>query len=145
MSGLRVRTRDGATPGSTARRASSATPSGARRSAGSSRGTAHPTAAWVAQQARNLAWILEERRRTFRFLIHDRDAKFAPAFDRVFAAEGLTVVRTPYRSPRANAHAERWVRSVREECLDHQLIVSERHLRRILAEYVAHYNEARPH
>ena len=107
--------------------------------------TAHPTAAWVAQQARNLAWTLQEHRRPFRFLIHDRDAKFASAFDRVLAAEGLKVVRTPYRAPRANAYAERWVRSVRAECLDHLLIIGEGHLRRVLAEYVTHYNVARPH
>jgi putative transposase len=107
--------------------------------------TAHPTAAWVAQQARNLAWTLQDQDGTCRFLIHDRDAKFAPAVDRVFAGEGLEVVRTPYRAPRANAYAERWVRSAREECLDHLLIVGEHHLRWVLAAYVAHYNEARPH
>jgi transposase InsO family protein len=107
--------------------------------------TAHPTAAWVAQQARNLAWTLQDQGRGLRYLLHDRDAKFAPAFDRVFAAEGLTVVRTPYRAPRANAFAERWVRSARQECLDHLLIAGEGHLRRVLTEYVAHYNRARPH
>lgn len=107
--------------------------------------TAHPTAAWVAQQARNLCWTLQEEVHTFRYLIHDRDAKFAPAFDRVFAAEGVTVVRTPYRAPRANAHAERWVRTARAECLDHLLIAGEGHLGRVLATYVAHHNEARPH
>jgi hypothetical protein len=107
--------------------------------------TAHPTAAWVAQQARNLAWTLQEQGRTFRFLIHDRDGKFPVAFDRVFAAEGLAVIRTPYRAPRANAYAERWVRTIRTECLDHLLITSEGHLRRVLGTYVRHYNEARPH
>ena len=107
--------------------------------------TAHPTAAWVTQQARNLAWTLHEGGQLMRYLIHDRDAKFPLAFDTVFAAEGTEVVRTPCRAPTANAYAERWVRSVRAECLDHFLIVNEAHLRRILTDYVAHYNRARPH
>jgi transposase InsO family protein len=107
--------------------------------------TAHPTAAWVTQQARNLCWTLQETGTWPQLLIHDRDAKFPPAFDTVFAAEGVEVVRTPYRAPKANAYAERWVRSVRGECLDHLLIVNEAHLRHVLAAYVTHYNEARPH
>jgi len=107
--------------------------------------TAHPTAAWVTQQARNLCWTLQEQDRSFRFLIHDRDAKFPPGFDAAFASEGLEVVRTPYRAPNANAYAERWVRSVRAECLDHLLIANEAHLRRVLTEYVTYYNRARPH
>ncbi len=107
--------------------------------------TAHPTAAWVTQQARNLCWTLQEAGASPRFLIHDRDAKFPPAFDAAFASEGIAVARTPYRAPTANAYAERWVRSARAECLDHLLIGGERHLRRVLAEYVSHYNEARPH
>jgi hypothetical protein len=107
--------------------------------------TANPTAAWVTQQARNLAWTLQEQGRAVRFLIRDRDATFPPAFDAVFAAEGSAVVRTPFRTPTANAYAERWVRSVRGECLDHLLIASEAHLRHVLAGYVAHYNRARPH
>jgi hypothetical protein len=108
-------------------------------------GTAHPTAAWVAQQARNLAWSLQEAGAPPRFLIRDRDAKFPPDFDAVFATEGIEVVRTPYRAPTANAYAERWVHSVRMECLDHLLIVNEAHLRYVLAGYVAHYNQARLH
>ena len=107
--------------------------------------TAHPTAAWVAQQARQFAWTLQEADLPPRFLIHDRDAKFPPAFDAVFASEGLETVRTPFRAPTANAYAERWVRSVRAECLDHLLIVNEAHLRHVLAAYVTHYNQARPH
>jgi putative transposase len=107
--------------------------------------TARPTTAWVTQQARNLCWTLQERGRPFRFLIRDRDAKFSPGFDTVFAAEGVEVIRTPYRAPNANAYAERWVRSAREECLDHLLVASEAHLRRVLSEYVAFHNEARPH
>ncbi len=97
------------------------------------------------QQARNLRWVLQDEGCTFRYLIHDRDAKFASAFDRVFATEGITVVRTPYRAPRANAHAERWGHSARQECLDHLLIAGEASLRRVLTAYVAHYNKARPH
>lgn len=107
--------------------------------------TAHPTAAWVAQQARNLAWTMQDQGPPARFLIHDRDAKFPPAFDALFASEGLTVLRTPYRAPRANAYVERWVRTAREECLDHLPIAGEGHLGRVLTEYIAHYNEARPH
>ncbi len=107
--------------------------------------TAHPTAAWVTQQARQLAWTLQDTGTSPRFLIHDRDAKFPPTFDMVFAAEGVEVIRTPYRTPTANAYAERWVGSVRAECLDHLLIVNEAYLRHVLATYVAHYNQARPH
>ena len=107
--------------------------------------TAHPTAAWVTQQARQRAWTLQESDAPPRFLLHDRDAKFPTSFDAVFAAEGVEIVRTPYRSPTANAYAERWVESVRAECLDHLLIVNEAHLRHVLAAYVRHDNEARPH
>ncbi len=99
----------------------------------------------MTQQARQLAWTLQEAGAAPGFLIHDRDAKFPFAFDTVFASEGLEVVRTPYRAPTANAYAERWVRSVRAECLDRLLIINEAHLRRILTDYVAHYNRARPH
>lgn len=107
--------------------------------------TAHPTAAWVTQQARNLAWTLQEDGQPVRYIIHDRAAKFPATFDAVFATEGMAVVRTPYRAPNANAFAERWVRSAREECLDHLLIASEAHLRRVLTAYAAYFNEARPH
>jgi transposase InsO family protein len=107
--------------------------------------TAHPTAAWVTQQARNLAWTLQQDGRPVRFLIHDRDAKFPPAFDTVFATEGVAIIRTPYRAPNANAYAERWIRSARAECFDHLLVAGEAHLRRVLSEYVAYYNQARPH
>ena len=105
-------------------------------------GTAHPTAAWVTQQARNRCWTLQEQGRSIRFRIHDRDAKFPPSFDAVFASEGPSIVRTPYRAPNANAYAERWVRSARTACLDHLLIANET---RVLTEYVACDNEARPH
>jgi transposase InsO family protein len=105
--------------------------------------TAHPDSAWVTQQARNLA--IEERLSGVRFLVRDRDAKFSGPFDVVLRAEGVRVIRTPIRSPRANAFAERFVRTVRRECLDHLLIYGRRHLERVLQAYVAHYDEERPH
>ncbi len=107
--------------------------------------TAHPTAVWVTQQARQSAWTVQDAGASPRFLIHDRDAQFPSAFDTVFASEGVAIVRTPYRAPNANAYAERWVRSARAECLDHLLVAGEAHLRRVLTEYVAHDNHARPH
>jgi putative transposase len=108
------------------------------------RSTANPDAGWVAQQGRNLLLKLPEDAAP-RFLVRDRDAKYAGAFDEVFRAEGTRIIRTPVRAPRANAYAERWVRTVRAECRDHMLILSRRHLDRVLAEYVEHYNVARPH
>jgi putative transposase len=107
--------------------------------------TAHPTASWVTQQARQLVWTLPERPLTLGFLIRDRDTKYTRAFDAVFQSEGVKVIRTPIRAPRANAFAERWIRSVREECLDRLLILNQRHLEKILHDYAAYYNEARPH
>ncbi len=107
--------------------------------------TARPTAEWMTQQARQVSWQLRDGGLAARYLIHDRDSKFVPSFDTVFRSEGVEIVRTPYRAPTANAVAERWVGSVRRECLDHLLIVSEAHLRPVLTAYVTYYNEARPH
>ncbi len=107
--------------------------------------TAHPTGAWTAQQARNLLIDLGERAGQFRFLIRDRDSKFTSVFDEVFAGSGMRIIKTPVCSPRANSFAERYVGTLRRECLDHLLVCSERHLRRILAEYARHYNQHRPH
>lgn len=107
--------------------------------------TAHPTGAWVVQQARNLLMELEARADTLRFLLHDRDTKFTAAFDVVFTAVGIEVIRTPPQAPRANAIAERWVGTVRRECTDRILIVGERHLRVLMDEYIRHFNDHRPH
>ncbi len=107
--------------------------------------TANPSAAWVAQQARNLLMDLGDRVARFTFLIRDRDSKFTDAFDTVFASEGVRILRTPVRTPRANAIAERWIGTVRRELLDRMLIVNRRHLEAVLAEYVAYFNHHRPH
>ncbi len=107
--------------------------------------TDKPTTAWVTQQARQMRWTMEDEHLPIRFLIRDRDAKFARPFDTVFAADDVTIIRTPFRSPKANAFAERWIRSVREECLDHLLILNDRHLQRVLKEYTTYFNHARPH
>ena len=107
--------------------------------------TANPTGAWTAQQARNLLMDLGERAGRFKFLIRDRDSKFTAAFDEVFAGNGVRIIKTPVRSPRANSFAERYVGTLRRECLDHLLIHGEQHLRHILTEYVQHYNDHRPH
>ncbi len=105
--------------------------------------TANPDGVWMRQQARNLA--VEERLDGVRFLVHDRDRKFSGPFDEIMRGEGVRVVKTPVRAPQANAIAERWVRSVRNECLDHVLVFGRRHLEQILRGYVTHYNAERPH
>ena len=104
-----------------------------------------PHAAWITQQARNTVTHFDERDSHFQFLIRDRDTKFAASFDEVFRTEGLEIVRTPIRAPKANAFAERWVRTIRTECLDWVLIISRRHLERVVRIYIDHYNRHRPH
>ena len=107
--------------------------------------TANPAGEWVIQQARNLTCDLAGRSRAAKFLIRDRDTKFTSSFDEVFRTEGIRVIKTPVRSPRANAFAERFVGTVRRECTDRLLIFGRTHLEKVLAEYVAHYNDHRPH
>jgi putative transposase len=107
--------------------------------------TANPTGAWVAQQARNLAVTLAEETTVVRFLLRDRDSKFTRAFDDLWRAVGAEVIGTPIQAPNANAVAERWVSTVRRECLDHLLIAGRRQLVRVLHGYVQHYNHHRPH
>jgi transposase InsO family protein len=105
--------------------------------------TTNPTGAWVTQQARNLGLDLGDR--GVRFPIRDRDSKYSAAFDEVLRSERIRTVKTPVRAPRANAIAERFLRTVRSECLDWLLILNRRHLERVLRIYVDHYNMQRPH
>ena len=108
--------------------------------------TANPTAQWVTQQARQLGWELEESDASFRFLIHDNDGKFADSFDAVFESVNMNIIHAPYQAPNANSFAERWIRTVRNECLNHILILNASHLRRVLKVYIEdYYNVARPH
>ena len=105
--------------------------------------SAYPSGRWVTQQARNLSFsgALSDAR----FLIHDRDSKFVASFDEVLRSEGISVILTPFQAPQANAYAERFVRTVRAECLDWQLILGPRQLDRVLRVFVEHYNRERPH
>src|SRR5213592_272271 len=105
--------------------------------------TTKPTGAWVAQQARNLGFDLADQ--GIRFLIRDRDSRYSGSFDEGFRSERVRILKTPVRAPKANALAERFVRTVRSECLDWLLIVNRRHLERVLRVYVDHYNTQRPH
>ena len=108
--------------------------------------TAAPDAAWVTQQARQFSWQLQDGDPgAIKFLLHDRDSKFAAGFDTVFASEGIEVIKTPVQAPNANAYAERVIRSVRDECLDRLLILNERHLAFVLTQYLDYYNHQRPH
>ena len=107
--------------------------------------TAHPTGAWVTQQARNLLIDLGEQAEQFRFLIRDRDSTFTAAFDAVFAGADIRILRCPVRTPRANALVERFIGTLRRECLDHLLITGPRHLKQVLQEFVEHYTTHRPH
>ncbi|MGA8363300.1 MAG: integrase core domain-containing protein [Solirubrobacteraceae bacterium] len=105
----------------------------------------NPDGAWTAQQARNLVFSLPERDRPLGFLIRDNDGKFTSAFDTVFNTEGIRVIQTPVRAPKANATCERFVGTIRRECLDWLLIANRRHLQHALREFVGHYNSHRPH
>jgi len=107
--------------------------------------TAHPTGSWVVRQTRNLTMAPEDRVHPVKFVMRDRDAEFTSSLDEVFRADGIRIIRTPTRAPRANAFAERFVGTVRRECLDRMLILGRRHLERVLAEYMVHYNCHRPH
>ena len=107
--------------------------------------TAHPHAGWVTQQARNVTGDIADLGIKTKLLVRDRDTKYVASFDEVFRGEGAEVLRTPFRTPNANAYAERFVRTIRSECLDHLLIVNARHLERILRSYARHYNGHRPH
>jgi putative transposase len=107
--------------------------------------TANPNAAWVTQQARNLLLVSQERGRRVRLLLRDRDTKFCRSFDDVLRCEGADVVVAPVQAPNANAHAARWVRTVREECLDWLLVIGQRQLDRVLRVHADHSNRHRPH
>jgi putative transposase len=107
--------------------------------------TTHPDGPWTAQQARNLLMDLGDRAANFRFLVRDRAGQFTAAFDAALAGAGIEAVKIPPRCPRANAYAERFVRSARTEVTDRMLIFGERHLRLVLAGFEAHYNGRRPH
>ena len=107
--------------------------------------TANPDGAWVTQQARNLLMRLDDEGVQVRFLIRDRDSKFTRHFDQLFESERILVIRAPVRAPRARAHAERWVGSLRRECLDRLLILGRRQLESVVRIYAKHYNEHRPH
>src|SRR3954447_6622967 len=107
--------------------------------------TTHPTGAWLTQQARNLLMDLDDAGRRYRFLIRDRDAKLTAAFDAVFTATDIRIIKTPLRAPRANGIAERFLGSVRRELLDRILVTTQRHAAAVLIEYAEHNVSHRPH
>ncbi|WP_246144873.1 integrase core domain-containing protein [Actinacidiphila oryziradicis] len=107
--------------------------------------TAHPTAAWATQLARNLLSDLGDRATGFRYLLRDRDSRYTQAFDAVFTTDGIKLLKSAPQAPRMNAHIERFIRTARAECTDRLLIYNEQHLRHVLAEYAQHYNSGRPH
>ena len=107
--------------------------------------TAHPTAAWTVQQARDVLMDSGERTDGLKFLIRDRDAKYTDAFDAVFTAADIRIITTPVQAPRANTICERWTASARRECTDRILLIGRRHLHHVLSQYVDHYNSHRPH
>jgi putative transposase len=107
--------------------------------------TEHPVESWVVQQARNLAMDLEDTGRRAKFALHDRDACFTAAFDAVFRAAGVRVIRSAVQAPRMNSVMERWIGSCRRELLDRTLIWNQRHLMTVLREYEDFYNTHRPH
>ena len=107
--------------------------------------TAHPTGTWTTQAARNLLMDLANRATTVKFLLRDRDSCFTKAFDAVFTADGIRILTSPPRAPRANALCERMIGTLRRELLDRVLAVNEHHLRRILTTYLHRFNTARPH
>jgi transposase InsO family protein len=107
--------------------------------------TAHPNGNWVTQQARNVTADIVDKEIDVKFLVRDRDTKYVASFDETFRSEGARILRTPFRTPNANAYAERFARTIRSECLDHLLIFNARHLEGILRSYARHYNGHRPH
>jgi putative transposase len=107
--------------------------------------TTNPDGPWVTQQARNLLMQLDDDGVHPRYLVRDRDGKFTRDFDEVFRSAGIRVIKAPARAPKARAHAERWVGTVRRECLDRLLILGRRHLQHVIATYIDHYNGHRPH
>ena len=107
--------------------------------------TTNPDGRWVTQQARNLLMQLDAAAVRPLFLVRDRDSKFTRNFDELFRSERIRVIKAPVRAPKARAHAERWVGTVRRECLDRLLILGRSHLEHVLTTYLAHYNEQRPH
>jgi putative transposase len=107
--------------------------------------TPNPSAPWVIQRARQLTWTLADRPEPLRFLIRDRDQKFTGGFDEVFRSDGIEIIRTPFRAPQANGVAERFVRTIRSECLDWLLVLNRDHLEHVLCVFADHYNGHRPH